>query len=78
MSNENPSVEGKKYAVEVLHGYNRRPDMRADHQYLVRFNFHSLYGWQCSWTTADQAETELLCAHLQELGYVELDCSYQF
>lgn len=78
MNGEKPVVEGKEYSVEVLNGDNRRPGMRADHQFLVRFNTHPRFGWLCATTAADQAETELFCEHLQELGYVERDCSYQF
>jgi len=58
----------KNYCIEVINGDNRRPGMRYEEGFLVRYRPHASYGWLCCRTLPNLEEAEAFAATLNEKG----------
>lgn len=58
----------KNYHIEEITADNRRPGMKHQDGYLVRYNPHEDHGWLCCGTFATKEEAETFAGTLTEEG----------
>lgn len=60
------------YHIEEITADNRRPGMKHQEGYLVRYNPHDSFGWLCCGTFPTKAEAETFAESLTPEGKLKI------
>ena len=61
-------MQTKPYVVEPITGDNRRPGMKHQEGFLVRYRPHEQFGWLCCRTFTTRSDAEQFASELDATG----------